>query len=123
MPSLRSLAMCLASPCGMVGIDELLISKKNDQNPKCTRKQCARPRTIPYGRIISQVFFRLIKKKILKNSFSLEKLQTYSAGTRCIDEYLIDGKYRLLNFDHLSSGPPASLERKKVSEIVRQLIE
>lgn len=34
MPSLRNLAMCLASPCGMVGIDELLISKKNDQNPK-----------------------------------------------------------------------------------------
>ena len=70
------------------------------------------------------VFFESLDKlKILKNSFSLEKLQTYSAGTRCIDEYLIDGKYRLLNFDHLSSGPPASLERKKVSEIVRQLIE
>jgi len=27
---------------------------RNYRNPKCIRKQCARPRTIPYGRIISQ---------------------------------------------------------------------
>ena len=28
---------------------------RNYKNPKCIRKQCSRPRQIPYGRIISQV--------------------------------------------------------------------
>ena len=70
------------------------------------------------------VFFESLQNiKILKSAFNLKKLKSYSAGTRRVDEYLIDKKYRLLNFDHLSSGPPASLERTKVSEVVRQLID
>ena len=40
---------------------------RNYRNPKCIRKQCARPRTIPYGRIISQVLFTIIKNDFWKN--------------------------------------------------------
>ena len=44
---------------------------RNYRNPKCIRKQCARPRTIPYGRIISQVFFKfIIKKKVYQGAAS-----------------------------------------------------
>ena len=33
--------------------------------------------------------------------FFMEKIDFYNVGMRRIDEYMIDGKYRLLNFDHL----------------------
>ena len=70
------------------------------------------------------VFFESLDNiKILGDMFNLRKLKIHHAGSRRIDEYLIDEKYRLLNFDHLSAGPPASLERKKVSECLRQIIE
>ena len=44
---------------------------RNYRNPKCIRKQCARPRTIPYGRIISQVFFTIIKYNFWKNYLNI----------------------------------------------------
>ncbi len=61
--------------------------------------------------------------KILGDVFNLRKLKIHNAGSRGIDECLIDEKYRLFNFDHLSVGPPGSLDRKNVSECLRQLIE
>jgi len=70
------------------------------------------------------IFFESLDSiKVLEKAFALKKVDSYPAGTRKVDEYLVDGKYRLLNFDHLSSGPPASLERAKVAEIVRMLVE
>ena len=69
------------------------------------------------------IFFESLPNiDILRNFFFLEKIDFYNVGTRRIDEWMIDGKYRLLNFDHLSSGPPASLERTQVSEMIRRLI-
>ena len=70
------------------------------------------------------IFFESLSKiKILERFFNIEKVNSHYSETRSVDEYLIDDKYRLLNFDHLSSGPPASLERKQVSDIVKKLIE
>jgi len=70
------------------------------------------------------VFFESLDNiKTLGDVFNLKKLKIHNAGSRRIDEYLIDEKYRLFNFDHLSAGPPASLDRKNVSECLRQLIE
>ena len=70
------------------------------------------------------VFFESLDKiKDVGHVFNLSKLKTHQVGSRRIDEYLIDEKPRLLNFDHLSAGPPASFKRKKVGECLRQIIE
>lgn len=67
-------------------------------------------------------FLRVCQILIFDEFFFMEKIDFYNVGTRRIDEYMIDGEYRLLNFDHLSSGPSASLERTQVSEMIERLI-
>jgi hypothetical protein len=69
---------------------------RNYRNPKCIRKQCARPRTIPYGRIISQVFFTLIITMIfeilLLSIFSLQPMASDYNSTLevvCIPGYIL----------------------------------
>ncbi|MCB6182577.1 hypothetical protein LIN78_03305 [Leeia sp. TBRC 13508] len=69
------------------------------------------------------IFFESLDRiSILQKSFSLEKINSYPAGDRRVDEYVMDGKFRLINFDHLSAGPPMSKHRQEVSRVVRALI-
>ncbi|AUG53369.1 hypothetical protein [Thalassospira marina] len=65
----------------------------------------------------------LSKIKFLDIRFSLQMVARHSVEDRVVDEYLVDEKFRLLNFDHLSSGPPASLARAEVGKLVRGLLE
>jgi len=70
------------------------------------------------------IFFESLDKISLVNDYyKLKKIRTHRANSRVINEYLLDDRHRLLNFDHLSAGPPASLERTEVSKVVRQLIQ
>jgi len=69
------------------------------------------------------IFFESLDKiKIFKKFFNIKITNSYDVSNRIINEYIISEKYRLLNFDHLSSGPPASLARKEVSDFIRNLL-
>ena len=69
------------------------------------------------------IFFESLDKiRILNDHMQIKKIDTYTTRSRKVDEYLINGRHRLLNFDHLSAGPPASLERRQISDVVRGII-
>tara|TARA_X000000368_G_scaffold265975_1_gene210634 strand:- start:281 stop:967 length:687 start_codon:yes stop_codon:yes gene_type:complete len=59
---------------------------------------------------------------LISKFFKLEVKKIHKTQTRKVTEYIFDNKYLLLNFDHLSAGPPASLERKDVSAIIKQIV-
>ena len=85
---------------------------------------CSKMNNLLMDRVKPKVIFfeSLDKINILKKFFNINKIKSYNVSSRVVDEYLLNKKYRLINFDHLSAGPPASLSRLEVSEFVRKLI-
>ncbi len=69
------------------------------------------------------IFFESLDKiEIFKKFFNIKLKKSFNVSNRLINEYIVNEKYKLLNFDHLSAGPPASLSRKDVSKFIRDLI-
>ncbi len=69
------------------------------------------------------IFFESIPKlSMISDNFKIELKNEYLVGTRKIIVYLLENKYTLINFDHLSALGDAIKYRPKVSELVRKLI-
>ena len=69
------------------------------------------------------IFFESIPKfSILKQYFSLKLIEEHKVQTRKIDVYLLENKYKLINFDHLSALGDAIKYRSEVSGLGQNLL-
>lgn len=69
------------------------------------------------------IFFESVGKiDLLKRHFPLQLQQQERVGPRPVDIYSLDGKYKLINFDHLSALGDAIKYRPEVSNLVRSFL-
>ena len=69
------------------------------------------------------IFFESISKiDLLRKHFPIQLQHQERVGPRPVDTYLLDGKYKLINFDHLSALGDAIKYRPEVSKLVRSFL-
>ena len=96
-----------------------------DDNPHM--KFCCQMNKILIDRIKPKALFFESRAKIdiIKRYFRLDYITTEvisNSDNVRVDEYSFESKYRLINFDHLSAGPPKSLHMQNVSKYVQSII-